>query len=201
MQFKTRLIPIIGFVSFACWAIDASLLAQDRTLLTAAMERADQEELPLSAQNKAQEIRFPKDEIGWPELQGLSNPYASTSGNRYQSLGLFPSKLGFFHSDPDDPDRYLGQGSPLIGTSWRNRPYHADMFFGSLLTGDLERNVISQRSTAISGIRIGYDFDHYWGSEIRFATADARVSYAADPTLASSTHCCDNSFGFTGPSS
>lgn len=191
MQFRTKLILAIGLISLAWSTIDCRLAAQELTSLTAAIELADQEDRQLalgdqqlSLQGEELYGKYPADEIGWPETEGLSNPYASSSRNRHHRLGIVPDRLGFFHSDPDDPERYTGNGSPLFGTSWRNRPYHADIFFGSLITGDLQENSIMQRSTAISGVRVGYDFDHYWGAEIRLATADARVSYASDPTLA-----------------
>ncbi|PHS03167.1 MAG: hypothetical protein COA78_18915 [Blastopirellula sp.] len=184
MQFRTYSIPVIGLISLACTAIACPLFAQERASLTVAMELADQEERQLSFQNQEQYTLSPAEEIGLGQPEGLSNPYALNSGNRFHRLGVFPDKLGFFHSDPDDPGRYSGEGAPLFGTSWRNRPYHADIFFGSLLTGDLEKGSIFQRSTAISGVRLGYDFDHYWGAEIRLAKADARVNYASDRTLA-----------------
>ncbi|WP_040353001.1 porin family protein [Blastopirellula marina] len=92
-------------------------------------------------------------------------------------------RFGFYHANPDDPARHQGVGQPLYGTSWRNRPYHFDYFFGVVETNDLERNEILLRSTMIQGIRLGYDFDHYWGTEIRFAFGDAKLSYASDPLL------------------
>ncbi|MCC9607539.1 porin family protein [Blastopirellula sp. JC732] len=92
-------------------------------------------------------------------------------------------RFGFYHSNPDDPARHQGVGRPLYGTSWRNRPYHFDYLFGVVETNDLERNEIQLRSTLLQGIRLGYDFDHYWGTEIRFAYGDGKVRYDANPLI------------------
>ncbi|MFI4876225.1 MAG: outer membrane beta-barrel protein [Blastopirellula sp. JB062] len=92
-------------------------------------------------------------------------------------------RFGFYHSNPDDPARHQGVGKPLYGTSWRNRPLHFDYLFGVLETNDLDRNDIALRSTMIQGFRLGYDFDHYWGSEIRFAFGDSKVNYRENPLV------------------
>jgi hypothetical protein len=76
----------------------------------------------------------------------------------------------FSHSDPNDPYRHIGVGQPLIGTSWRNRPWFAGAFYGGIITEDLTTGV-DQSDTAFGGFRIGIDFDHYWGVEFRYAFA------------------------------
>lgn len=97
-----------------------------------------------------------------------------------------PSELRFFRrlsrplfgsNDPNDPMRHWGIGEPLVGTSWRNRPFYIDAFAGGLLGDELRKNSIVEGSGFFAGARLGYDFDHYWGSELRVGFADTGVSY------------------------
>lgn len=77
----------------------------------------------------------------------------------------------FSHGDPNDPHRHIGIGQPLIGTSWRNRPLYFGTFVGGVLMDDIVRNRIYQNDTTFVGARLGYDFDHFWGLEGRWAFA------------------------------
>lgn len=77
----------------------------------------------------------------------------------------------FSHSDPNDPHRHIGFGQPLVGTSWRNRPWFFGTFVGGILMDDLVPNQIYQNDTTLVGARLGFDFDHYWGLEGRWAFA------------------------------
>lgn len=77
----------------------------------------------------------------------------------------------FSHSDPNDPHRHIGIGQPLVGTSWRNRPLFIGSFVGGIMMDDLMPNQIYQNDTTFVGARLGFDFDHYWGVEGRWAFA------------------------------
>ena len=77
----------------------------------------------------------------------------------------------FSHGDPNDPDRHIGIGQPLIGTSWRNRPLYFGTFVGGIMMDDLVPDRIYQNDTTFVGARLGYDFDHFWGLEARWAFA------------------------------
>ena len=77
----------------------------------------------------------------------------------------------FSHSDPNDPERHIGLGQPLMGTSWLNRPMFGGVFYGGVLMNDLVSNRVDQGDTAFMGLRLGFDFDHYWGLEGRYAFA------------------------------
>jgi hypothetical protein len=90
---------------------------------------------------------------------------------------LWPFHLG----DPNAADRYVGWGAPLQGTSWRNRPFHLGWDVGSLSGDELLQGQVDQGQRVMGAYRLGWDFDHYWGTELRFAFAyldlmDARVS-------------------------
>lgn len=88
----------------------------------------------------------------------------------------------FAHSDPNDPERHIGLGQPLIGTSWRNRPMYFGLFAGGVLTDDLVPGHVDQNDTSFTGLRLGADFDHYWGVEFRYAFARPELmTGAGDP--------------------
>lgn len=82
----------------------------------------------------------------------------------------------FSHSDPNDPHRHHGIGQPLVGTSWRNRPLFVGWFVGGVMLNDLVPNRIYQNDTAFLGARLGFDFDHYWGLESRWAFAHPELT-------------------------
>jgi len=91
----------------------------------------------------------------------------------------------FPHTDPDDPERHVGLGNPLIGTSWRNRPWHIGWLFGGMFGDNLIRRRLSQDEDIFGGYRFGWDFDHYWGTELRFAFANLDLT---DLQTASNDH-------------
>jgi hypothetical protein len=77
----------------------------------------------------------------------------------------------WLHSDPNDSARSTGIGQPLKGTSWRNRPFHIGWLFGGMIGDSLIDGEIDQQDGLIGGYRLGWDFDHYWGTELRYAFA------------------------------
>jgi hypothetical protein len=89
----------------------------------------------------------------------------------------------FAHSDPNDPHRHVGLGQPLIGTSWRNRPWFFGTFVGGVLMDDLISNRVDQNDTSLVGLRLGYDFDHFWGMEFRWAFANPELTNGAGAPL------------------
>ncbi|MDA1054750.1 MAG: hypothetical protein O3C40_30350 [Planctomycetota bacterium] len=79
--------------------------------------------------------------------------------------------LHWLHTEPNDPVRSTGIGKPLKGTSWRNRPFHIGWMFGGMDGDRLIADAIDQHQGLIGGYRLGWDFDHYWGTELRYAFA------------------------------
>lgn len=75
----------------------------------------------------------------------------------------------FTHGDPNDPYRHAHKGQPLIGTSWRNRPFYFGAFLGGILMDDLIAERVEANNSFFIGGRLGWDFDHYWGLEGRYA--------------------------------
>lgn len=89
----------------------------------------------------------------------------------------------FLHTHPDDPQRHIGKGQPLQGTSWLNRPYHADWLVGSRFNTTSLANGIRQKNSLFGGYRVGQDFDHYWGREIELSFTRALIESDAGTQL------------------
>lgn len=80
--------------------------------------------------------------------------------------------FGLRHSSSDG--RYIGRGVPLEGSSWLNRPFHADWFVGTLLGDDLTQSA-NLENEVVAGFRVGYDFDYFWGLDWRFAWSNPNI--------------------------
>lgn len=71
--------------------------------------------------------------------------------------------------------RFVDKSEPLAYSSWLNRPYHVDWFVGPLLTDSPDSGRVGQTNEMFGGLRVGWDFDYYWGVEWRFGWADPEV--------------------------
>lgn len=80
---------------------------------------------------------------------------------------------GFRHSSTDG--RFLPKNVPMAYSSWLNRPYHLDWFAGPLLSDDPAEGRVSQSNEILAGLRLGWDFDYYWGLQWRLAWADPEI--------------------------
>jgi hypothetical protein len=89
----------------------------------------------------------------------------------------------FTHTDPNDPFRHQGVGRPLIGTSWLNRPVYVGIFLGGLLADDLISGHVESNNSFFFGGRLGWDFDHYWGLEGRYAFSRPQINDGDGNTL------------------
>ncbi|HTU26733.1 MAG TPA: hypothetical protein VMF30_15100 [Pirellulales bacterium] len=72
-------------------------------------------------------------------------------------------------------DRAVGWGTPLLGTSWLNRPWSAGWFAGGIFGSPLMHGV-SQQGGFYGGYRLGFDYDFYWGWEARLGAASICLS-------------------------
>ena len=91
----------------------------------------------------------------------------------------FP-KPAFFYPDSRHLGRHQGIGMPLIGESWRNRPWHGDFMIGGLFLDDLTADQTRSSDGTLTGARLGWDFDHYWGTEFRFAASEPQLIGRSD---------------------
>ena len=190
---SVRIIAVCCAVAVLLTAAAASRAAVPNNPLRSALPIAEQDvwaepvEQPLTHSLVAAEAQASEPPSVVPEMlpAPLHESVPATDALRYPlaAEGLFPAGLSasglvhpwlarpwFPHSDPNDPARHIGLGQPLIGTSWRNRPLYGGTFVGGILMSQLQSDV-EPNDTAFLGLRLGWDFDHYWGLEGRWAFA------------------------------
>jgi hypothetical protein len=73
------------------------------------------------------------------------------------------------------PERYTGLGQPLIQESWSFRPYSIAGVFGFVQGSTLIDDWIRENQGVLGGVQLGWDCEHYWGFETRFAWAKVEV--------------------------
>ena len=122
------------------------------------------------SQDRSEMVVLPPSNQGWGRI-----PLISSIGQRLQRWKPRLPLPEFVHPDPDDPERHIGLGIPLSGTSWLNRPYHFDWFVGGMFGDELINNRVDQENDVFFGVRLGWDFDHYWGTEFRVGKAELGV--------------------------
>ncbi|MDP6558333.1 MAG: hypothetical protein QGF59_06425 [Pirellulaceae bacterium] len=118
-------------------------------------------------------------QYGWNRPSGVvqANPAgASPLLDTASFLHWVPNPLTVRHDDPNDPARHVGLGHPLVGTSWRNRPFHVGWLFGGMFGDQLIDDRISQDEGMFGGYRLGWDFDHYWGTELRLGFSNLELT-------------------------
>lgn len=93
---------------------------------------------------------------------------------------------GLFRSWFDPPVRYRGPGQPLLRESWLYRPYSIGWFMGPMYGGEFVDDWVTQKGGYLGGFRLGWDFHHYWGCEIRLAAGYARIQ-DSDRAIAAQT--------------
>jgi outer membrane protein with beta-barrel domain len=67
--------------------------------------------------------------------------------------------------------RNVGVGGPYVGTSWLNRPYYFGGELGWIWITRAQEDSVTRDVDIFGGIFIGWDWDYYWGSELRFGRA------------------------------
>jgi len=179
--FGSRLVVCIAVaVSLTPYRATADSLFEDSRLEETRAEEILPPGQPL--EKASQETGGPENRLLNPEAAQFDawQPLADESMRLHWDLPEFdPSgwfyDLGFRHSSTHG--RNVGRGIPLTHTSWRNRPYHVDWFLGGMLNSTLIRNRVLQNNSTVGGLRVGWDFDHYWGTEWRFAWSDPNIEY------------------------
>jgi len=135
-------------------------------------------------------------EYGWSRAWGVAQANPAVSGPTLDSVSFLhwvPNPLSIRHDDPNDPARHVGLGHPLVGTSWRNRPFHIGWLFGGMFGDQLIGNRISQDEDMFGGYRLGWDFDHYWGAELRLGFSNLDLTDTT-PMLATGSRTSRDQF-------
>jgi len=84
------------------------------------------------------------------------------------------------HRLPHFRARHVGLGAPLMGTSWLNRPMYVGGFLGESFGSTLVSGEVDLKPSPFWGCWLGYDLNHYWGSEIRLALNYADIEYLSE---------------------
>lgn len=79
--------------------------------------------------------------------------------------------------------RAMGPGSPLRGTSWLNRPFAFSLDGGALLMGGRPSENVRSGNDFFAAIGVGWDWDHYWGSQIRFGWSSPELLNTTQTTV------------------
>lgn len=85
------------------------------------------------------------------------------------------------------PHDYLREqlAEPLHGASWCNEPFHLDWFIGMIRGTEIIRDHVDQNVGVIGGIRLGWDYDCYWGIESRLAFSSLEDQLETAPLVGS----------------
>jgi len=84
---------------------------------------------------------------------------------------------------PNAYPRSQGKGEPLIAASWLNRPYYAGFFIGALNGDTLIPGEINQSIGFFGGLRLGWDYDPYWGIETRLGFSELGLDFIDEPSV------------------
>jgi len=72
-----------------------------------------------------------------------------------------------------------GCGQPLMMRSWQDHPFYFGGFVGSISGSQLVDKMIDQKTGANGGLKLGYNFNDYWGVESRFHFASIDIRETA----------------------
>jgi hypothetical protein len=82
-----------------------------------------------------------------------------------------------------EPNRFWGPGQPLWGSSWLNRPFSLNPIVGFLSGDKIIGGHVDQKTAFLGGYRFGWDYDYYWGMELRFVDAHMKLATPAGRSL------------------
>lgn len=88
--------------------------------------------------------------------------------------GVLPSANSWFGGYGDCPKAVISEG-------WCRRPYYVDAFIGAISGNELIDNQISQQTSFLGGLRLGWDLDEKWGVETRLAVSEVDIANFQDP--------------------
>ncbi len=97
---------------------------------------------------------------------------------RWEGSNWLPGRPGLFARQPlrqrlrlaraPPQGRHRGVGRPLINESWQYRPFSAGWFIGGMFGSPLIDDWLGISSGYFTGLRFGWDQNHYWGLEMQF---------------------------------
>lgn len=167
-------------LAIACAPLRADV--DEETLVTPPPEFAERDlvDVPDNDRGPSDEKFLDPDAANFDTWEPLVDEHVGAFGGEKAQLRPFDwmRHWGFRHSSTDG--RHTDRGVPLEYSSWLNRPYHVDWFLGPLLADNPAGDRVSQTNELLGGLRLGWDFDYYWGLEWRFAWADPNLVSVSD---------------------
>ena len=157
---------LLNIHRIACFCIAASVCAF-------AVRASGQEDVPTPAPMEAPAYMVPDEPAVGPWNEYEPDPDYGDEGGYGPSGewdgvgGIWDSPLRLHHSSIDG--RSVGRGQPLRGTSWLNRPFEVGVDFGALVTTKAFAPNSRRNNDILGALHAGWDWDHYWGSQFRFA--------------------------------
>ena len=113
-----------------------------------------------------------------PSAADAQQEGARTQAGQAEGVAIASDVAGYDDSSPFfrlPVERYRGPAEPLIQESWNYRPFSVGAFVGFIQGGTLIDDWVSQGAGVLAGVRLGWDFNYYWGCEARLAVADPEV--------------------------
>lgn len=175
------------------------LLAWACVTLAGANLQAQQETLSDLGDQQYYSDEYPADDAPWDETQAcdsdnLNSPacgdglvygdgYSQVWGG-YGHWRAWCERLRFRHSSTDG--RWTGKGQPLRSTSWLNRPYSFGLETGGLLMASRISSNNTRNNDVLAAANIGWDWDHYWGTQFRVAWSTPELSSSVASTSSAS---------------
>lgn len=111
------------------------------------------------------------------------NPVDPWHGGELQPRHWLKRQADLRHSTSHG--RAMGPGEPLRGTSWLNRPYALSLDGGMLLMGDRPATNVRSNNDLLGAIGLTWDWDHYWGSQVRVAWSTPELLNTQQTTVES----------------
>lgn len=72
--------------------------------------------------------------------------------------------------------RWSGHGQPLKSTSWLNRPYEFGLDTGAFVMTNSVNSNNDKNNDVLAAAHLGWDWDHYWGTQFRVAWTTPELS-------------------------
>lgn len=137
---------------------------------------------PACAQEIVEQPAPPRDDSTWipyGDPSGAARADGTCPGGEYDELSWLLPDFELRHSNTHG--RAMGDGGPLRGTSWLNRPYDVAVDFGMLLMADQPGDSVRSNNDFFTALKLGWDWDHYWGTQIRVGWSTPELLNTSQP--------------------
>ena len=112
--------------------------------------------------------------------QPVEMPYGPV--DVYGPVEEIPDPVTYLHlRHSSTHGRNVGRGWPLVGTSWLNRPYFAGFALGPMWMTRRPDDTVGRDIDLFGDIFVGWDWDHYWGSELEIAWSTPELINSQNP--------------------